>query len=85
MKQAAALDSGSAAVGSATIMHIDIVGSTDLVRKNVVLAHQQIQSLYSRIRRICQYHNGIARELRGDPWPVTRPFNVRMLLARGPQ
>lgn len=52
-------------------MHIDIVGSTDLVRKNVVLAHQQIQSLYSRIRRICEHHNGIARELRGDAAVVT--------------
>lgn len=52
-------------------MHIDIVGSTHLVRKNVVLAHQQIHSLYSRIRRICHHRNGIVRELRGDAAVVT--------------
>ena len=48
------------------ILHLDIVGSTYLVRQNIVFAHHQIQQLYRRITEICVNNSGVARELRGD-------------------
>ena len=51
---------------SAAVLHVDIVGSTDLVRRNMMLAHQQIQALYFRLSHIATRQNGITRELRGD-------------------
>jgi len=51
---------------SAVIAHVDIVGSTEFVRQNILLAHQRIQALYSRILKIVDIHSGCVYELRGD-------------------
>lgn len=48
------------------ILHLDIVGSTQLVKRNLHFAHHQIVQLYRRISDLCIRHSGIARELRGD-------------------
>lgn len=53
-------------IASAAILHVDVVESTKLVQQDLLLAHQQIQHLYSRLCRICRLHNAIPRELRGD-------------------
>jgi class 3 adenylate cyclase len=50
----------------AAILHIDIVGSSQQVQKNLLRAHRQIQSLYNRLAVICSKYGGITRELRGD-------------------
>lgn len=50
----------------AAILHLDIVGSTQLVKQNMYFAHHRIRQLYHRISEICLCHTGIARELRGD-------------------
>ncbi len=60
------LDKSLATTMSAIILHIDIAGSTDLVRKDMVLAHERIQYLYYRIKNITALHNGNTLELRGD-------------------
>ena len=51
---------------SAFIVHIDIVGSTEFVRKDMILAHERIQSLYTRIRHVTKTCSGYVHELRGD-------------------
>lgn len=51
---------------SAVIVHIDIVGSTEFVRHDMILAHKRIQSLYSRVRHICNIYSGYVYEIRGD-------------------
>ena len=55
-----------AGIHEAAILHIDIVGSTRLVEKDLDLAHHQIRQLYARLCRVSQAHRGIVRELRGD-------------------
>jgi len=55
-----------AGIHEAAILHIDIVGSTRLVEKNLDLAHHQIRQIYARLCRVAQAHRGIVRELRGD-------------------
>ena len=50
----------------AVIMHADVVGSTDLVRNDIDLAHVSMQSLYTRLSRIARAWNGKPMELRGD-------------------
>lgn len=57
----------------AAVLHLDIVGSTSLVRRDLIFAHHQIQQLYRRISEICLRNFGIARELRGDA--VVAEFN----------
>ena len=42
----------------------------------MVLAHQQIQTLYSRLSHIATKHNGIIRELRGDAAVIQFPKAV---------
>ena len=55
-----------ACIHEAAILHIDIVGSTRLVEKDLDLAHHQIRQLYARLCRVSMAHRGIVRELRGD-------------------
>jgi len=56
----------AASIHEAAILHIDIVGSTRLVERDLDLAHRQIRQLYARLCRISEKHQGIVRELRGD-------------------
>lgn len=55
-----------AGIHEAAILHVDIVGSTRLVEKDLDLAHHRIRQLYARLCRVSQAHRGIVRELRGD-------------------
>lgn len=55
-----------ACIREAAILHIDIVGSTRLVEKDLNLAHHQIRQLYARLCGVSMTHRGIVRELRGD-------------------
>ena len=48
------------------VMHVDIVGSTQLVSRDLVSAHITMQLLYSRICREAERLGGRALELRGD-------------------
>ena len=50
----------------AVIMHADVVGSTDLVRRNETLAHQRMQDAFARFARNIESYGSIAHELRGD-------------------
>ena len=50
----------------AAILHVDIVQSTQLVRRNPVLAHKLTHQLFCRLRHIGQRHLAIPREFRGD-------------------
>lgn len=59
-------DQRDACIHEAAILHIDIVGSTRLVEKDLDLAHHQIRQLYARLCRVSSAHRGIVRELRGD-------------------
>lgn len=53
-------------IREAAILHIDIVGSTRLVDRDLELAHRRIRQLYARLCRISGYYHGLVRELRGD-------------------
>lgn len=50
----------------AVILHADVVGSTELVQKNEVVAHERIQDLYERCSDIIAGYAGATREIRGD-------------------
>lgn len=50
----------------AVIMHADVVGSTELVRRNESLAHQRIKDAFLRFSKAVQSYGGTAHELRGD-------------------
>ena len=50
----------------AVILHADVVGSTGLVQKNEVLAHERIQATFSHFSETIQSYGGITREQRGD-------------------
>ncbi len=50
----------------AVILHADVVGSTALVQKNEVLAHERIQSAFNTFSETIASYGGIAREIRGD-------------------
>jgi adenylate cyclase len=50
----------------AVILHADVVGSTVLVQKNDVLAHERIQAAFHEFSEIIDSYGGITRELRGD-------------------
>jgi adenylate cyclase len=48
------------------ILHADVVGSTELVQKNEVIAHQRIHDAFERFSRIIADYGGTAHEIRGD-------------------
>jgi class 3 adenylate cyclase len=50
----------------AVILHADVVGSTLLVQKDEVLAHERIQSTFNNFSATIDTYDGIAREIRGD-------------------
>ena len=50
----------------AVILHADVVGSTALVQKNEVLAHEHIQAAFHKFSEIISSYGGIAHEIRGD-------------------
>ena len=50
----------------AVIMHADVVGSTNLVRRNETLAHRRIKDAFLRFSKTIESYGGIAHELRGD-------------------
>ncbi|MCH8106451.1 MAG: adenylate/guanylate cyclase domain-containing protein, partial [Proteobacteria bacterium] len=50
----------------AVILHADVVGSTLLVQKNDVLAHQRIQAVFNNFAETIAAYGGVAREIRGD-------------------
>lgn len=49
----------------AAILHIDIVGSSQQVQKNLLRAHRQIQSLYNRLAVICSEYGGLQQHPNG--------------------
>ena len=50
----------------AVILHADVVGSTELVRRNETIAHDRIQNTFTRLSEIVKAYGGIVHELRGD-------------------
>ena len=50
----------------AVILHADVVGSTELVQKNEVIAHVRIRDTFQRLSRIIASYGGTAHEIRGD-------------------
>jgi adenylate cyclase len=50
----------------AVILHADVVGSTLLVQKNEILAHECIQAAFNTFSRTISAYGGKAREIRGD-------------------
>ena len=50
----------------AVILHADVVGSTALVQKNEMVAHERIQAAFHHFSETIKTYGGITRELRGD-------------------
>lgn len=50
----------------AVILHADVVGSTALVQRHEILAHERIQDMFRRFAKIINAYSGIAHEVRGD-------------------
>ena len=50
----------------AVIVHADVVGSTELVRRDDALAHERIRNAFQRFSRTIESYNGHPLELRGD-------------------
>lgn len=50
----------------AVILHVDIAGSTNLVRRDERLAHERIQNTFRRFANTITEYQGRVRELRGD-------------------
>ena len=50
----------------AVILHADIVGSTRLVQRDELVAHERIQDAFRRFSTTIVGHGGIAQEIRGD-------------------
>jgi adenylate cyclase len=50
----------------AVILHADVVGSTELVQTNEVIAHERIRDAFQRFSRIIASYGGTAHEIRGD-------------------
>ena len=50
----------------AVILHADVVGSTMLVQKNEILAHERMQAVFQQFSDTITAYGGIAHELRGD-------------------
>ena len=50
----------------AVLLHADVVGSTSLVQKNEILAHERIQDTFRRFSQTISNYGGVALEIRGD-------------------
>ncbi|MCP4335481.1 MAG: adenylate/guanylate cyclase domain-containing protein [Gammaproteobacteria bacterium] len=50
----------------AVIIHADVVGSTTLVQKDEIVAHQRIRETFLKFSNTIDEYNGITREVRGD-------------------
>ncbi|MDJ0957387.1 MAG: adenylate/guanylate cyclase domain-containing protein [Arenicellales bacterium] len=50
----------------AVVLHADVVGSTELVRRNETIAHDRIQNCFARLSETVQAYGGVVHELRGD-------------------
>lgn len=50
----------------AVILHADVVGSTALVQRNEIIAHQRIRNAFDRFSSIIDNYGGLAHEIRGD-------------------
>jgi len=50
----------------AVILHGDVVGSTLLVQKNEIIAHERIQAAFSNFAETIAAYGGTAHEIRGD-------------------
>ncbi len=50
----------------AVILHADVVGSTALVQRNELLAHQRIQAAFKRFAELVRLYGGSVTEMRGD-------------------
>ncbi len=50
----------------AVILHADVVGSTALVQKDEVLAHQRIQTVFHQFSETITSYGGRTQEIRGD-------------------
>ncbi len=50
----------------AVILHADVVGSTELVQQNEVIAHRSILDSFDRFSTIIASYGGITHEIRGD-------------------
>jgi adenylate cyclase len=50
----------------AVILHADVCGSTALVRRNEVVAHERMTGLFRRLAGLVRSNRGIVREIRGD-------------------
>ncbi len=50
----------------AVVLHADVVGSTELVRRNETIAHDRILDTFERLSGTVNAYGGIVHELRGD-------------------
>ena len=50
----------------AVILHADVVGSTELVQKNEMVAHERIKETFEKFSRTIDDYEGRTREIRGD-------------------
>ena len=50
----------------AVLLHADVVGSTELVRRDETLAHRRIHDTFGRFSEIISAQGGETREIRGD-------------------
>jgi adenylate cyclase len=50
----------------AVILHADVVGSTELVQQNEILAHERIQAALNQFSETIKGYGGMVHELRGD-------------------
>lgn len=50
----------------AVLLHADVAGSTELVRRDETLAHRRMHDTFLRLSATVTAHGGIAHEIRGD-------------------
>ena len=50
----------------AVILHADVVGSTALVQKDELIAHERIRKAFAQFSDTIVRYSGIAHEIRGD-------------------
>jgi class 3 adenylate cyclase len=50
----------------AVILHADVVGSTKLVQRNEIIAHERIQGTFHLLSETIESYGGTVHELRGD-------------------
>jgi adenylate cyclase len=48
------------------ILHADVIGSTALVRRDEILAHERMLDAFRRLSKSIEAYGGVTRELRGD-------------------